>query len=85
VNQATVSQPAIVGVRLAELLSETTLARIALAVVAVHVLDDNFLQPQPRTSATDHLASGGITAQPREYERRVIGFFDRALLPATGG
>jgi hypothetical protein len=23
---------------------------------------------------------GGITAQPREYERRVVAFFDRALL-----
>jgi hypothetical protein len=23
---------------------------------------------------------GGITAQPKEYERRVIGFFERALL-----
>jgi hypothetical protein len=23
---------------------------------------------------------GGIDAQPKEYERRVIGFFDRALL-----
>jgi uncharacterized protein len=25
---------------------------------------------------------GGITAHPREYERRVVGFFDRALLDA---
>ncbi len=24
--------------------------------------------------------TGGITARPREYERRVVGFFDRALL-----
>jgi hypothetical protein len=23
-------------------------------------------------------------AQPEEYERRVVGFFDRALLPRTG-
>jgi uncharacterized protein len=23
---------------------------------------------------------GGITAQPKEYERRVVGFFDRVLL-----
>jgi fermentation-respiration switch protein FrsA (DUF1100 family) len=37
---------------------ETTLAVAALAVIAVHVLDDNFLQPQPGTSAGDHLVSG---------------------------
>ena len=37
---------------------ETTLAVAALAVIAVHVLDDNFLQPQPGTSARDHLVSG---------------------------
>jgi hypothetical protein len=23
---------------------------------------------------------GGLSARPREYERRVVGFFDRALL-----
>jgi fermentation-respiration switch protein FrsA (DUF1100 family) len=27
----------------------------------------------------------GITTRPREYERRVVGFFDRALLAAAGG
>lgn len=27
----------------------------------------------------DHV--GGFQARPREYERRVIGFFDHALLP----
>ena len=25
--------------------------------------------------------TGGLTARPEEYERRVIGFFDRALQP----
>ena len=25
--------------------------------------------------------TGGLTARPEEYERRVIGFFDRALRP----
>jgi MYXO-CTERM domain-containing protein len=29
-----------------------------MAAVAVHVVDDNFLQPQPGTSADEHLASG---------------------------
>jgi dienelactone hydrolase len=37
---------------------EKTLAVGSLAVIAVHVLDDNFLQPQPGTSAGDHLVSG---------------------------
>jgi esterase/lipase len=35
-----------------------TLVRIALAVAAVHVLDDSFFQPEPGTSAVDHLAGG---------------------------
>jgi hypothetical protein len=38
--------------------SETALARVALAAVALHILDDNFLQPQPGTSAGDHLVGG---------------------------
>jgi uncharacterized protein len=37
---------------------ETTLAVASLAVIALHVLDDNFLRPQPGTSAGDHLVSG---------------------------
>src|SRR5215208_2141032 len=32
--------------------------RAAVAVIALHVLDDNFIQPQPGTSAADHLVSG---------------------------
>ena len=44
--------------RLARLGTESGLARLALAVVALHVADDNFLQPQPGASAADHLASG---------------------------
>jgi len=30
----------------------------AIALIALHVIDDSFLQPQPGTSAGDHLASG---------------------------
>ena len=30
----------------------------AVALIALHVLDDNFLQPEPGTSAADHLLSG---------------------------
>ncbi|HET8756671.1 MAG TPA: alpha/beta fold hydrolase [Solirubrobacteraceae bacterium] len=34
------------------------IARLAIAVIALHVLDDNFVQPQPGTSASGHLVSG---------------------------
>jgi alpha/beta superfamily hydrolase len=34
------------------------LFRIALGVIAVHVVDDSFVQPQPGTSPADHLVSG---------------------------
>ena len=44
----------------AALLTETRLARIALGIGALHVVDDNFLQPQPGTSAGDHLVGGLI-------------------------
>jgi uncharacterized protein len=38
--------------------SEVVLFRLAIAVIALHVVDDNYLQPQPGTSAADHLISG---------------------------
>ena len=44
----------------ARVVTESRLARGALAVVALHVADDSFLQPNPGTSATDHLAGGLI-------------------------
>ena len=31
---------------------------LGVAVIALHVIDDSFLQPQPGTSASDHLVSG---------------------------
>ena len=37
---------------------ETALVRLAIGVVALHVLDDNYLQPRPGTSPGEHLASG---------------------------
>jgi len=43
---------------MAALATETGLARIALGVGALHVVDDNFLQPNPGTSAADHLWGG---------------------------
>jgi hypothetical protein len=42
----------------AALRTEVGLARLALAVVSLHVVDDNFFQPSPGTSAADHLVSG---------------------------
>jgi hypothetical protein len=42
----------------AALRTEAGLARLALGVATLHVVDDNFLQPQPGTSAADHLAGG---------------------------
>jgi len=38
--------------------SEPGVVVIALAAIALHVVDDNYLRPQPGTSAGDHLASG---------------------------
>ena len=42
----------------AVLRTESGLARLALGIAALHVVDDNFLQPQPGTSAADHLPGG---------------------------
>jgi uncharacterized protein len=38
--------------------TEPVAARLALGAIALHVVDDNFLQPEPGTSAADHLVSG---------------------------
>jgi uncharacterized protein len=40
------------------MLTETRVARVAIGLIALHVADDNFLQPQPGTNARDHLVSG---------------------------
>jgi hypothetical protein len=37
---------------------EAGLFRLGVALIAVHVVDDSFVQPQPGTSARDHLVSG---------------------------
>ncbi len=39
---------------------EITVVLIAVGIVGLHIVDDNFLQPEPGTSAGDHLASGLI-------------------------
>lgn len=38
--------------------TEAGLVRACLAAIALRVADDSFFQPEPGTSATDHLASG---------------------------
>ena len=42
----------------AALRTEVGLARLGLGLVSLHVVDDNFLQPNAGTSAGDHLVSG---------------------------
>lgn len=42
--------------------TEAGLARVALGVGVLHVVDDNFLQPEPGVSARDHLWGGLVQA-----------------------
>ena len=37
---------------------ETVLFLVAIALIALHVVDDNYLQPQPGVSSGDHVVSG---------------------------
>jgi hypothetical protein len=57
---------------------EAALFRLAIAVIAVHVIDDNYLQPQPGTSAGDHLVSGLVPLA-------VLGLAAWAYPRLTGG
>lgn len=43
---------------LAVAFTESRLARASLAVIALHVVDDSFLQPNAGVAATDHLTGG---------------------------
>ena len=56
-------------------LDEATFAVAGLFVVAVHVLDDNFLQPQRGTAAGDHLISGLL---PLTVLMLVVALYSRA-------
>jgi len=47
-----------VAARASALRRESGLLVLGIAVIALHVLDDSFVQPQPGTSAADHLVSG---------------------------
>jgi dienelactone hydrolase len=51
---------AVVARAAASLRTEVGFARAALGAVALHMVDDAFLQPNPGTSPGDHLASGLI-------------------------
>jgi fermentation-respiration switch protein FrsA (DUF1100 family) len=53
------STSATFAVRIAGALqSEVPLVRVGLGAVALHIVDDNFLQSEPGTSVGDHLSSG---------------------------
>jgi dienelactone hydrolase len=54
------SRRAVAARAAAALRSEVGLARLAFGIAALHVVNDNFLQPQPGTSAGDHLVGGVV-------------------------
>ena len=68
--------------------TERGVATIALGAVALHIADDNFLQPEPGTSPLDHLVSGllpiGILAAVAALYLRVRAGL-RAALALTFG
>jgi hypothetical protein len=55
---ATVAAPVAAGRSREIVRAEFLLAPVAIGLIALHVVDDSFLQPQPGTSASDHLVSG---------------------------
>ena len=52
--------------------ARSPLARLAIGVVALHVVDDSFLQPNPGTSAGDHLAGGLVPLALLVAARRAL-------------
>jgi hypothetical protein len=67
---------------------DSALFLLATTAIAVHVLDDNFLQPQPGTSAGDHLVSGlvplaGLALVAAVYSRLRVGL--QAMIALTLG
>jgi hypothetical protein len=66
--------------------------RIALAVIALRVLDDNFIQPTAGTSPADHLVSGlaeeidteGLSATDRLMARPMYGLRDATVAVISG-
>ncbi len=58
---------------------ETAIVRLAIGLIAFHVVNDNFLQPRPGTSPADHLASGLVPVAILAF---VAAVYPR--LPAAG-
>jgi pimeloyl-ACP methyl ester carboxylesterase len=54
----------------------------SLAIVGLHIVDDNFLQPAPDTSALDHLASGLV---PLALLAAAAALYPRLRSGARGG
>jgi uncharacterized protein len=59
--------------RLADLGREARLFVLGAAVIALHVIDDSFLQPSPGTSAGDHLVSGLVPLAALALAARAYG------------
>jgi dienelactone hydrolase len=57
-HQVAESRKAVAERAAAAIRTEAGLARLSFGFGALHVIDDNFLQPQPGTSAGDHLGGG---------------------------
>ena len=62
--------------------TELVVFLVAVGLVALHVVDDNFLQPQPGTSQTDHLFSG-LVPLALLLSAAVVYRRARAGVPAT--
>ena len=62
--------------------------RLGIALIALHVLDDNFIQPEPGTSAGDHLVSGllplGLLGLAAWAFPRIRGAWQGAMALAFG-
>jgi uncharacterized protein len=59
----------------------TVIAGLGIGVLALHVLDDSFMQPQPGTSAGDHLAGGLV---PLALIALAVAFYPRVRAGARG-
>jgi uncharacterized protein len=69
-----------------------TIFNVAIGLIAVHLVDDNYVQPQPGTSAGDHIFSGlvplailalGAWAYPRVRRGARAAIALSLVLPAT--
>ena len=70
------------------MIRERTLVRLGVGAIALHVVDDSFLQPQPGTSASDHVIGGLVplailAVAALAYPRLRAGW--RAVVALVGG